>query len=125
MAQLAGALVPPAKRKVAVISLDVSDAMSCLALPLCNRDLGKSTLLLIAVLQGLAPQFSRHCFQSLIPRVLSQERTIRGRFHLSRIRLLTWENLFSQASLLSCWSISFSLRFVSSHVPSVSHYRQG
>jgi len=109
LAPVAGALVPPAKRKVVLISLDVIRASVVLALPFVTEIW--QIYLLIAVLQAASAGFTP-LFQSLIPEVLSEERDYTRALSLSRIAY-DLENLFSPAlaAILLVW-ISFHGLFV-------------
>ena len=109
LAPVAGAFVPPAKRKVVLISLDVIRASVVLALPFVTEIW--QIYLLIAVLQAASAGFTP-LFQSLIPEVLSEESDYTRALSLSRISY-DLQNLFSPAlaAILLVW-ISFHGLFV-------------
>ena len=81
LAPLAGAIVPPARRKAVLISLDVVRAGVVLALPFVTEIW--QIYLLIAVLQSASAGFTP-LFQSLIPEVLPEERDYTRALSLSR-----------------------------------------
>ena len=109
LAPLAGALVPPAKRKATLISLDVIRAGVVLVLPFVTEIW--QIYLLIAILQAASACFTP-LFQSLIPEVLPEERDYTQALSLSRIAY-DLESLFSPtlAAILLTW-ISFHGLFV-------------
>lgn len=82
LAPLSGAFVPPAKRKVVLISLDIVRACAALALPFVNQVW--QIYLLIALLQSASACFTP-LFQSLIPQVLPEERDYTKALSLSRL----------------------------------------
>lgn len=104
LAPLAGALVPPAKRKAVLISLDVIRAGVVLVLPFVTEIW--QIYVLIAVLQAASAGFTP-LFQSLIPEVLPEERDYTRALSLSRIAY-DLESLLSPtlAAILLVW-ISF------------------
>ncbi len=109
LAPLAGALVPPARRKVVLISLDVIRASVVLVMPFVTEIW--QIYLLIAVLQAASAAFTP-LFQSLIPEMLPEERDYTRALSLSRIAY-DLESLFSPvlAAVLLAW-ISFHGLFV-------------
>ncbi len=109
LAPLAGAIVPPARRKAVLILLDVVRASVVLALPFVTEIW--QIYLLIAVLQSASAGFTP-LFQSLIPEVLTEERDYTRALSLSRMAY-DLENLLSPmlAAALLVW-VSFHVLFV-------------
>ena len=93
LAPLAGAFVPLAKRKAALITLDVVRACVALALPFVTEIW--QVYVLIALLQSASAAFTP-LFQSLIPEILTQERDYTRALSLSRLAY-DLENLLSPA----------------------------
>ncbi len=109
LAPLAGAVVPPVKRKIVLIALDVVRACVVLMLPFVTEIW--QIYLLIAVLQSASAGFTP-LFQSLIPEVLPEERDYTRALSLSRIAY-DLESLLSPmlAAVLLAW-VSFHVLFV-------------
>jgi len=82
LAPLAGAFVPPAKRKMVLITLDVVRACVALALPFATEIW--QVYVLIALLQSASACFTP-LFQSLIPEILTEERDYTRALSLSRL----------------------------------------
>ncbi|MDH0624147.1 MFS transporter [Pseudomonas chengduensis] len=109
LAPVAGAIVPPARRKAVLILLDVVRASVVLALPFVTEIW--QIYLLIAVLQSASAGFTP-LFQSLIPEVLTEERDYTRALSLSRMAY-DLESLLSPmlAAALLVW-VSFHVLFV-------------
>lgn len=82
LAPLAGALVPPGRRKAVLVVLDVTRACVALALPFVTQIW--QIYLLIALLQSASACFTP-LFQSLIPQLLTAERDYTRALSLSRL----------------------------------------
>lgn len=82
LAPLAGALIPPGRRKLVLICLDVIRACVALTLPFVSEIW--QIYVLIAVLQSASACFTP-LFQSLIPEVLPDERDYTRALSLSRL----------------------------------------
>ncbi|MBA2237418.1 MAG: MFS transporter [Lysobacter sp.] len=93
LAPLAGAFVPPAKRKTVLITLDIVRACVALALPFVTQIW--QVYVLIALLQSASACFTP-LFQSLIPEILPEERAYTRALSLSRLAY-DLENLLSPA----------------------------
>lgn len=82
LAPVAGALIPPARRKVALIAFDLIRASVALALPFVTEIW--QIYLLIFLLQSASAGFTP-LFQSLIPEILTEERDYTRALSLSRL----------------------------------------
>jgi MFS family permease len=82
LAPVAGALIPPARRKVALIAFDLVRASVALALPFVTEVW--QVYLLIFLLQSASAGFTP-LFQSLIPEILTEERDYTRALSLSRL----------------------------------------
>ena len=82
LAPVAGALIPPARRKVALIAFDLVRASAALALPFVTEIW--QVYLLIFLLQSASAGFTP-LFQSLIPEILTEERDYTRALSLSRL----------------------------------------
>lgn len=82
LAPVAGALVPPARRKLALIAFDLVRATVALALPFVTEIW--QIYLLIFLLQSASAGFTP-LFQSLIPEILTEERDYTRALSLSRL----------------------------------------
>ncbi|HWS28436.1 MAG TPA: MFS transporter [Xanthomonadales bacterium] len=82
LAPVAGALIPPARRKVALIAFDLVRASVALALPFVTEIW--QIYLLIFLLQSASAGFTP-LFQSLIPEILPEERDYTRALSLSRL----------------------------------------
>ncbi|MCE7932464.1 MAG: MFS transporter [Xanthomonadales bacterium PRO6] len=82
LAPVAGALIPPARRKVALIAFDLIRASVALALPFVTEVW--QVYLLIFLLQSASAGFTP-LFQSLIPEILTAERDYTRALSLSRL----------------------------------------
>lgn len=82
LAPVAGALIPPERRKVALIAFDLVRATVALALPFVT-DIWQ-IYLLIFLLQSASAGFTP-LFQSLIPEILTEERDYTRALSLSRL----------------------------------------
>lgn len=109
LAPLSGALIPPERRKTALIVLDLARVCVALALPFVSEIW--QIYLLIAVLQAASASFTP-LFQSLIPEVLPDERDYTRALSLSRMAY-DLESLVSPAlaAVLLLW-VSFHVLFV-------------
>ncbi len=101
LAPLSGALVPPERRKAALITFDLLRVCIALALPFVSEVW--QIYLLIALLQSASAGFTP-LFQSLIPEVLPDEREYTRALSLSRMAY-DLENLISPllAAALLAW----------------------
>lgn len=109
LAPLSGALVPPERRKAALIAFDLVRVCIALTLPFVTEIW--QIYLLIAVLQAASAGFTP-LFQSLIPEVLPDERDYTHALSLSRMAY-DLESLLSPAlaAILLVW-VSFHVLFV-------------
>ncbi len=82
LAPVAGALIPPARRKIALIAFDLVRASVALALPFVAETW--QVYLLIFLLQSASAGFTP-LFQSLIPEILIEERDYTRALSLSRL----------------------------------------
>jgi MFS family permease len=82
LAPIAGALIPPSRRKVALIAFDLVRATVALALPFVTEVW--QIYLLIFLLQSASAGFTP-LFQSLIPEILTEERDYTRALSLSRL----------------------------------------
>lgn len=82
LAPLAGAVVPPERRKAVLIALDLVRAAAALALPFVTEIW--QVYVLIAVLQSASAGFTP-LFQSVIPELLTDERDYTRALSLSRL----------------------------------------